>query len=171
MSVVTEEDSFQGNLGWVRQAADASALPVLRKDFVFDPYQILETRAAGASAVLLIVAILEPDELKRLIALAGQAELDVLVEVHDEPELEEALEAGAGIVGVNNRNLKTFEVQLETSVLIGRKVPDDVLFVAESGIETRQDIDMLRDAGADAFLIGEKLIRSRDPAKALKEML
>ena len=171
VSVVTEEDSFQGNLGWVREAADASALPVLRKDFVFDPYQVLETRAAGASAVLLIVAMLEPAELKRLIAAAGQAGLDVLVEVHDEHELEEALEAGAGIVGVNNRDLKTFEVQLETSVLIGRKVPDDVLFVAESGIETRQDIDMLGEAGADAFLIGERLIRALDPAKALKELL
>ena len=171
VSVVTEEDAFQGNLAWVREAADASALPVLRKDFVFDPYQVLETRAAGASAVLLIVAMLEPEELKNLIAEADQAGLDVLVEVHDERELDEALGAGAGIVGVNNRDLRTFEVELDTSVLIGPKVPDDILFVSESGIHTRQDIEMLGEAGADAFLIGERLVRSPDPAEALKEML
>jgi indole-3-glycerol phosphate synthase len=171
VSVVTEEDLFQGNLGWVREAADASALPVLRKDFVFDPYQVFETRAAGASAVLLIVAMLDPEELKSLIEKADQVGLDVLVEVHDERELEEALGAGAEVVGVNNRDLRTFEVQLETSVLIGAKVPDDVLFVAESGIHSREDIDMLSEAGADAFLIGERLVRSPDPAEALREML
>jgi len=171
VSVVTEEDLFQGDLGWVRQAANASGLPVLRKDFVFDPYQIYETRAVGASAILLIVAMLNPQELEQLIEVVAQVGLDALVEVHDESELSEALGAGADIVGVNNRNLKTFEVDLETSVRLGEMIPEGVLFVAESGIHSRADIDKLSRAGADAFLIGERLVRSPDPEQALKELL
>lgn len=171
VSVVTEEQFFQGSLAWVGQASRASGLPVLRKDFLFAPYQIAETRAAGASAVLLIVAMLEPEDLTRLLGLAEEYGMDALVEVHDESELDEALAAGASIVGVNNRNLKTFEVDLETSVRLGERIPESVLFVAESGIHDRGDVARLRDAGADAFLIGESLLKAGDPALALKALL
>ena len=146
-------------------------MPVLRKDFVFDRYQIFETRAAGASAVLLIVAMLRTEELKALLASAGEVGLDAVVEVHDEAELEEALEAGATIVGVNNRNLKTFDVSLETSARLGKMIPAGVLFVAESGIHSRKDIDFLTEAGADAFLIGEHFVTSPDPATTLRGLL
>ncbi len=171
ISVVTEQDFFRGNLGWVKKAGEASRLPVLRKDFVFDRYQIFETRAAGASAVLLIVAMLRTEELKALLASAGEVGLDAVVEVHDEAELEEALEAGATIVGVNNRNLKTFDVSLETSARLGKMIPAGVLFVAESGIHSRKDIDFLTEAGADAFLIGEHFVTSPDPATTLRGLL
>ena len=171
VSVVTEEDFFQGNLGWVRMAAEASGLPVIRKDFVFDAYQVFETKAAGASAVLLIAAMLQPEELARLIEVANAVDLDILVEVHNADELDEAVRAGARNIGVNNRNLKTFEVRLDTSVDLGPRMPDGVLFVAESGIHSRQDVSRLRDAGADAFLIGERLITAPDPGQALKELM
>jgi indole-3-glycerol phosphate synthase len=171
ISVVTEEDFFDGNLGWVREAADASDLPVLRKDFVFDSYQVLETRAAGASAILLITAMLESAELKHLIEVAAESRLDALVEVHDADELDEAVEAGATILGVNNRNLKTFDVSLDASVELGARMPPGSLFVTESGIHSRQDLVRLQEAGAQAFLIGERLLRSSDPGEALKELL
>jgi indole-3-glycerol phosphate synthase len=171
VSVVTEEQFFQGSLAWVGQAGRASGLPVLRKDFLFAPYQIAETRAAGASAVLLIAAMLEPEELSRLLGLAGEYGMDALVEVHDEAELDEALEAGAHIVGVNNRSLETFEVDLETSLRLGPRIPEGILFVAESGIRDRNDVERLREAGADAFLIGETLLRSGEPARVLEALL
>jgi len=171
ISVVTEEQFFAGHLGWVRVAAAASGLPVLRKDFLFDPYQVAETRAAGASAVLLIAAMLRPEELAVLLAAAREYGLDALVEVHDEAELDEALGAGATIVGVNNRDLKTFEVSLETSLRLGARIPDEVLFVSESGIRGKPDLDRLRTAGADAFLIGESLLRSENPGRALEAFL
>lgn len=171
ISVVTEEQFFEGRLGWVRTASAETGLPVLRKDFLFDPYQLAETRASGASAVLLIVAMLEPGELSRLLGVAEELGLDVLVEVHDESELDDALAAGARIVGVNNRNLKTFEVDLNTSVRLGERLPEDVLFVAESGIRGRDDIEMLKAAGADAFLIGESLLTAADPGAALGAFL
>lgn len=171
ISVVTEEDFFAGNLGWVRSAGQAAGLPVLRKDFVFDPYQVLETRAAGASAILLIVALLDPVELGRLLAVAHDSGLDSVVEVHDESELDEALGAGARIVGVNNRDLKTFDVRLETSERLGALIPDDVIFIAESGIRTRDDIRRLAAAGARGFLVGEHLLRSPDPGQALRDLL
>lgn len=171
ISVVTEERFFQGSLGWVRLAQKESGLPVLRKDFLFDRYQIAETRAAGASAVLLIVAMLEASELVELIGVATEFGLDALVEVHDEAELVEALEAGADIVGVNNRNLKTFDVDLETSVRLGKRIPEGVLFVAESGLRNRADLERLASAGADAFLIGESLITAEDPGQALGAFL
>ena len=171
ISVVTEEDHFQGDLSWVRLSGRAASLPVLRKDFVFDPYQIYETRSAQASAILLIAAMLKPDELKDLHAEARQSALDVVVEVHDEIELGEALEAGAQIVGVNNRDLKSFRVDIETSVRLANLIPQDRLFVVESGIQARQDIDRLLEVGADAFLIGEHLITSTDPGAALRALL
>src|SRR5262245_6750561 len=167
ISVVTEEDYFLGDLSWVGQIRKASGLPVLRKDFVFDHFQVYETRGAGASAILLIAAMLKQDELKSLLSLAKEVQLDALVEIHDEWELDEALEADAFIIGVNNRNLKTFEVKLDTSFRLSQKIPNDRLFVVESGIRGRSEINELLDAGADAFLIGESLITSRDPGEAL----
>jgi indole-3-glycerol phosphate synthase len=168
ISVVTEEDFFQGDLGWIGKIGASSKLPVLRKDFVYSAFQVYETRAAGASAILFIVAMLELNELRDLIAVANELNLDALVEVHDEVELGEALEAGASIIGVNNRDLKTFNVDLQTSVRLASSIPDDRLFVVESGIHSRNDIDVLRHAGADAFLIGEYLLTSSDPAAAIR---
>src|SRR5215471_19082864 len=170
VSVVTEEDFFQGELGWIGKAGEASKLPILRKDFVYDPFQVYETRATGASAILFIVAMLQANELKDLIALTRQVKLDALVEVHDEVELGEALEAGASIIGVNNRDLKTFNVDLNTSVRLSKLIPDDRLFIVESGIDSKADIDLLLEAGADAFLIGEHLIASADPATAIRSL-
>jgi indole-3-glycerol phosphate synthase len=170
ISIVTEEDYFQGDLAWVGQAKPA-ALPVLRKDFVFDPFQIYETRGAGASAILLIAAMLKADELKTLYHIAREIGLDVLVEVHDETELDEALDVNAEIIGVNNRDLKTFKVDVETSVRLARRIPDDRLFVVESGIDSRESISRLLDVGADAFLIGEYFLTAKDPGFALRGLL
>jgi indole-3-glycerol phosphate synthase len=171
ISVVTEEDFFQGDLGWISRVRKISPLPVLRKDFVFDPFQVYETRASGASAILLIVSMLGPTELASLLALAREVKLDALVEVHDETELEEALKAGAAIIGVNNRDLKTFAVDLETSVRLGALIPDDRLFVVESGIHGRAEIDRLLGAGADAFLVGEHLVTAKDTSAAVSALL
>jgi indole-3-glycerol phosphate synthase len=171
ISVVTEEDFFQGDLGWIAEIRRISALPVLRKDFVFDPYQVYETRCARASAILLIVAMLQPEELQALILLAKETGLDALVEVHDEAELREALDAGAELIGVNNRNLKTFEVDIHTSHRLGKLIPGECIFVVESGIRNRADIEELLKAGADAFLIGETLIASQDPGGTLRGLL
>jgi indole-3-glycerol phosphate synthase len=171
VSVVTEEDFFQGDLGWVRKAGGASTLPVLRKDFVYEPFQVFETRAAGASAILLIAAMLQPQELKELISVAHHVKLDALVEVHDEIELGEALEAGASLIGVNNRDLKTFNVDIETSLRMAKAIPGDRFFIVESGIHGKAEIERLLEAGADAFLIGEHLLTSADPVTALRGLL
>jgi len=171
ISVVTEEDFFQGSLAWISEIRERSPLPVLRKDFVFDPYQIYETRNAKASAILLIVAMLQPEELRSFVSLSKDVGLDALVEVHDEVELGEALEAGAEIIGVNNRNLKTFEVDIQTSHRLAKLIPDDRIFVVESGIRDRADIESLQAAGADAFLIGETLIVSENPSETLRGLL
>jgi indole-3-glycerol phosphate synthase len=171
ISVVTEEDFFQGSLAWIAEIRERSPLPVLRKDFVFDPYQIYETRNAKASAILLIVAMLQPEELRSFVSLSKEVGLDALVEVHDEVELGEALEAGAEIIGVNNRNLKTFEVDIQTSHRLAKLIPDDRIFVVESGIRDRADIESLQAAGADAFLIGETLIVSENPSDTLRGLL
>ena len=171
ISVVTEEDFFKGDLAWIGEIRKASPLPVLRKDFVFDHFQVYETRGAGASAILLIAAMLKQDEIRSFLELAKEVKLDALVEVHDERELDEALEAGAEIIGVNNRNLKTFEVNLDTSFRLSEKIPDDRLFVVESGIRGKSEILELIDAGADAFLIGETLITSKDPEAMLGSLL
>jgi indole-3-glycerol phosphate synthase len=171
ISVVTEEDFFQGNLAWIGEIRKASPLPVLRKDFVFDSFQVYETRGAGASAILLIVAMLTRNEIKSFLELTKEIKLDALVEVHDERELDDALEAGAEIIGVNNRNLKTFDVDLNISFKLSEKIPDDRIFVVESGIRGKSEILELIDAGADAFLIGESLIQSKDPAAMLRGLL
>lgn len=170
ISVLTEPDFFQARAGDLETAASTSGLPVLRKDFVVDPYQVDEAAVMGAAAVLLIVAALPDDDLRRLFARAGELGLDALVEVHDERELERAVAAGARLVGVNNRDLRTFVTRLEVTERLARRVPRDVLLVTESGIRGPDDIRRLASAGARAALVGESLVRSPDPAVSLREL-
>jgi indole-3-glycerol phosphate synthase len=171
LSVLTDEPFFGGQLGHLVEARAATELPVLRKDFVLDPWQICEARSSGADAVLLIVAALSDGELRQLLAEARALDVDALVEVHDRGELERALGAGARLVGVNNRDLRTLAVSLETSLALASRIPDDVVAVAESGIKSGQDLKRLRDAGFDACLVGEHLMASPDPGAALRQLL
>jgi indole-3-glycerol phosphate synthase len=170
ISVLTERDHFQGSPKYAQQVAQTVAVPVLRKDFILDEYQIYETAALGASAMLLICAILDDDQLKRYFQIADHLGLSVLVEAHDEQEVARALRCGARVVGVNNRNLKDFTVSLQTSCRLRRLVPPDVLFVAESGIKTAADVAVLQQDGVDAVLIGETLMRSEDKIAALQRL-
>jgi len=171
LSVLTEPEFFQGSLEDLTLARQTTSLPVLRKDFLFDPYQLYQARAAGADAFLLIAAILTTGELKRLITLGKQLGMAALVEAHTGEELARALEAGAEIVGINNRNLKTFEVSVETSLRLIESLPEDCVAVSESGLSAAADLVRLRAAGFDAFLIGERLMQAADPAAALRELL
>jgi indole-3-glycerol phosphate synthase len=171
LSVLTDQNFFQGSLEHLRQARAATELPVLRKDFILHPLQVLESAAAGADAILLIAAVLTAEEVRTLQELAHQWGMAALVEVHDEQELDRALAAGARIIGVNNRNLSTFEVTLETSLRLARRIPDPIVRVAESGISSRQEIQRLQAAGFQAFLIGEWLMRSPSPQEALADLI
>ena len=171
ISVLTDEPFFGGCLAHLEEARRATALPVLRKDFVLDPWQVWEARAAGADAVLLIVAALTDDDLSGLLGAAREAGLDALVEVHDRGELDRALAAGSRIVGVNSRDLRTLAVSLETAFALVPAIPDDVVAVAESGIRTGDDARRLRDAGFDAFLVGEHLMAAPDPGEALRALI
>jgi indole-3-glycerol phosphate synthase len=153
------------------EARAAVGVPVLRKDFVVDPWQLWEARAAGADAALLIVAALSDTELASLLDAAREASLDALVEVHDRGELDRALGAGASIVGVNNRDLRTLGVRLETSLELAPSIPNGVVAVAESGLRTGDDLRRLHDAGFDAFLVGESLMSAEDPGAALAALL
>jgi indole-3-glycerol phosphate synthase len=171
LSVLTDEEYFQGSIANLCEASAAAELPCLRKDFIVDEFQLLESRANHADAVLLIVAALTPSELRRLHAVAREFSLDVLCEVHDEEELGRALDLGCDIIGVNNRDLRTFQVDLNTAVRLGRNIPPGVLKVAESGLQSGADIRRLRDAGYGAFLIGESLMRAESPGEALKQLL
>jgi indole-3-glycerol phosphate synthase len=171
ISVLTEEEFFQGGLDHLKQARSVTSAPLLRKDFLFDPWQIWEARAAGADSFLLIVAILDDSLLTDLIGLGRSLGMEPLVEVHTRAELDRALAAGAAIVGVNNRDLSTFAVRLETSIELIEAIPDDRIAVAESGLRAAADIDRLARAGFDAFLIGEQLMVSEDPGAALRELL
>jgi indole-3-glycerol phosphate synthase len=171
LSVLTDEEFFQGSLGNLRIASETTALPCLRKDFIVDEFQILEARANRADAILLIVAALQDAELRKLAAAAQTNGLDVLCEAHDEEELQRALDAGCTLVGVNARNLKTFDVDLATLFELAAKFPSGVVAVAESGIRSGSDITELRAAGYDAFLIGETLMRAAHPGEALKSLL
>ncbi|QQS48344.1 MAG: indole-3-glycerol phosphate synthase TrpC [Acidobacteriota bacterium] len=171
ISCLTEEDYFDGSLDNLRAVRAASPLPILRKDFIFDEYQLMEARYAGADAILLIAAVLEKAQLKDLLQAAKYLGLDVLVEIHDRDELEKAMGCGVTLLGINNRNLRTFETTLETSIDLSRDLPGSITLVSESGIRTRQDIDRLREAGCHAFLIGEELMRARDEGAALKALL
>jgi indole-3-glycerol phosphate synthase len=170
LSVLTEERFFNGSKRDLLEAREAVSLPVLRKDFVLDPAQIRETRLLGADAVLLIVRILGPGQLDELLATARELDLPALVEVHDEGELRRALDCGAEIVGVNSRDLESFDVDLERAFRLGRSIPHDRTSVAESGIRRRDDVLRLERAGFQAVLVGEALVRSDEPGARLREL-
>ena len=171
ISVLTEEDYFAGSLDDLRAVRAAVELPVLRKDFVFDEYQVYESSAAGADAVLLIVAVLEDETLLRLRRLAeDDLGMDALVEVHTSDEMKRAAATGATLIGVNNRDLRTFEVSLDTSVSLAREAPPEALLISESGLQSAADLQRLRDAGYRGFLIGETLMRAGNPELTLREL-
>ena len=171
LSVLTEGEFFRGSLKNLRDARNSVKLPVLRKDFIFDPWQVWETRANDADSFLLIVAALGDELLRDLIALSRELKMEPLVEVHTAAELDRALAAGARIIGVNNRDLKTLDLHVETSFALIKRIPDDCIAVSESGLRTHDDLARLREAGFDAFLIGESLMLSPDPAAALGAFL
>jgi indole-3-glycerol phosphate synthase len=171
MSVLCEEDFFGGSLGHLEAIRSHVALPLLRKDFIFDEYQVYESASAGADAVLLIVAILEEDLLARLIRLAGEIGLDALVEVHSAREMKHAVKCGARIIGVNNRDLTTFKVDLDTSIELAPLAAEGALLVSESGINTGSDVRWLKSAGFNGFLVGEHLMRAHDPGEALRQLI
>lgn len=173
ISVLTETDYFQGNLEHlkaVKAAVGPLSVPVLRKDFLFDPYQLYEARVNGADAALLIVAVLEEMQLREMLAAAQSIWLQVLVEVHNEYELEMALRCGAEIIGINHRNLKTFEVDTSLSLKLRPMIPEGRLIVAESGISSVQDVLPLKQAGINAILVGEALVTATDPGSKLREL-
>jgi indole-3-glycerol phosphate synthase len=171
ISVLTEPTFFDGTLKDLTAVRSAVSVPLLRKDFIVDEYQLLEARAAGADAVLLIVAALEQGPLIELQARAWELGLAALVEVHDEEELSRALDAGARVVGVNNRNLRTLLVDVEASYRLAKKIPSGVVAVSESGLQSPSDLDRLTSAGYHAFLIGERFMTAPDPARAITELL
>jgi len=171
LSVLTDKQFFQGGLHDLEAARAAVNLPVLRKDFTIDRLQIFEAAAHGADAILLIAAILDTPELQRFRELAASLGLDSLVEVHDQEELRKAIDSGATVIGVNNRNLDTFEVSLDTSLRLSYQMPSTAVRISESGIHNRSDIDVLLGAGYTAFLVGESLMRAQDPAAALKALV
>lgn len=169
MSVLTEEDYFAGSLDDLRQVKSAVELPVLRKDFIVDEYQVYESVVAGADAILLIVAALDDESLSRLRSLAeDELGLDALVEVHTSDEMKRAVACGGKLIGVNNRDLRTFEVSLETSLGLAREASADAVLISESGLKSRDDLQRLHDAGYRGFLIGETLMRAEDPEQTLR---
>jgi indole-3-glycerol phosphate synthase len=171
LSVLTDEEFFEGSLENLRMASAAAKLPCLRKDFILDEFQLLEARANSADAVLLIVAALSQSELTELAAGARLRGLDVLCEVHDEDELQRALDAGCDLIGVNTRDLRTFKVDAETAFRLADRLPKNVVRVAESGIRSGEDIARLRAVGYEAFLIGESLMRAERPGEALRALV
>ena len=170
LSVLTDCDFFQGDDAHLVDARAASGLPVLRKDFVVDPYQVFEARALGADCILLIVAALEDGRLGELSAVAGELGMDVLVEVHDHNELERALALSPALLGVNNRDLRSFDVSLQTTLELRQQVPSGTLLVTESGIHSRADVALMRASGIHAFLVGEAFMRAPDPGARLAEL-
>ena len=170
LSVLTDSDFFQGADHHLQQARAACELPVLRKDFTVDPYQVVEARAIGADAVLLIVAALDDDQLRELAHTAGEVGVDVLVEVHDRAELERALELATPLIGINNRDLHTFETRLETTLELLPYMPADRLVVTESGIHTAEDVALMRNHQVYGFLVGEAFMRAPEPGEKLREM-
>ena len=167
LSVLTDKDFFQGSIDYLKQARASCSLPVLRKDFIVDPYQVYESRVMGADCILLIAACLDDAQMKALEALALSLDMAVLVEVHDRAELERALQLKTPLLGINNRNLQTFEVSLDTTLGLVKEVPADRLLVTESGITTAADVARLREAKVNAFLVGEAFMRAEDPGVAL----
>lgn len=171
VSVLTEEKYFQGKLAYLQEIKKSISLPLLRKDFIFDSYQVYEARAYGADALLLIAAALDPVLLQELLGLTYRLSMDALVEVHTREELDVVLAGDARIIGINNRNLHTFKTDIMTTVDLLAAIPDGKIVVSESGINTAADIRKLKDAGADAFLIGESLMREQSPGGKLKEFV
>ncbi len=168
LSVLTDVDFFQGSNLYLGLAHRACALPIIRKDFIVDPYQVYEARFIGADAILLIVAALDDAPMIEMATLAGELGMDVLVEVHDIDELERALQTDCELIGVNNRDLRTFDVSLDTTLALRPAVPPDRILVTESGIATRADVAKMREAGVETFLVGERFMREADPGAALR---
>jgi indole-3-glycerol phosphate synthase len=171
LSVLTEEDFFSGSLADLKEASRVTSIPILRKDFILDPWQVWETRAAGADSFLLIAAVLDDETFRALLALGHSLKMEPLVEVHTREELERVLSAGAQIIGVNNRDLQDFSVHLKTSFELVQAIPQDCIAVSESGLRTREDLVRLSQAGFDAFLIGERLMQQDDPGHELRTLL
>ncbi|HXJ15774.1 MAG TPA: indole-3-glycerol phosphate synthase TrpC [Candidatus Polarisedimenticolia bacterium] len=171
LSVLTEEEFFFGSLGDLKEARKVVQIPILRKDFIVDPWQVWEARAAGADAFLLIAAILDDQTLGELLELGRSLEMEPLLEVHTREELDRVIAAGARIIGVNNRDLRDFKVRIETSLELIEAIPENCIAVSESGLRTHDDLDRLRRAGFDAFLVGEHLMREADPAAPLRALL
>ncbi len=170
LSVLTDVDFFQGADDYLRAARAACLLPVLRKDFVIDPYQVVEARALGADAILLIVAALAQEQILELAAAAREVGCDVLVEVHDRAELDRALDVDSTLLGINNRDLRTFTSTLDTTFELLPHVPDDRIVITESAIHSREDVARMRDAGVNAFLVGEAFMRAQEPGEKLREL-
>ncbi len=170
ISVLTDKEFFKGDIKYLSEIKRAVSLPVLRKDFIIDPYQIYEARVAGADLVLLIARILTKEQIEMFLSLSHKLGMECLVEVHDKDELEKVLETEAEIIGINNRNLDTFETNLETTLQLYHRIPEGKITVSESGIKTRADVLMLEKAGIDAILIGETLMRSTDISQKTKEL-
>ncbi len=171
LSVLTDRNFFQGSIDYLSEIRQHVTIPLLRKDFVFDEYQIFEARGYGADAVLLIAAVLDDKELHDFVELAFNLGMTPLVEVHDEIELERTLKTNAELIGINNRNLQTFKTDLNTTIRLIDGIPDDKIVISESGINTKDDIKTLKEAGVDAFLIGEALMREADIGKKLREFV
>lgn len=171
LSVLTEEDFFSGSLGDLKEARRVVQIPILRKDFIIDPWQVWEARAAGADSFLLIAAVLDDAALRDLLELGRSLKMEPLVEIHSREELDRVLAADARIIGVNNRDLHDFKVRLQTSLELIERIPESCVTVSESGLSTGEDLAMLRRAGFDAFLIGEHLMKSPDPSEALRQFL
>jgi len=170
LSILTDENFFDGNLENLQKVRTVCTLPLLRKDFILHPYQIWEARAFGAEAILLIVAMLDRSQLFALLLAAAETGMQALVEVHNEAELDRALLAGANLIGINNRNLQTFEVALETTERLSKLIPSSCVRIAESGIKSRQDVERMAACGVDAILVGSHLMRQADPGSALVEL-
>ncbi|NNJ90607.1 MAG: indole-3-glycerol phosphate synthase TrpC [Gammaproteobacteria bacterium] len=170
LSVLTDEDFFQGSDEYLQEARAACSLPVIRKDFIIDTYQVYEARAIGADCILLIVACLEDEQMKTLNDLAHELGMDVPVEVHDEDELQRALKLNNRLIGINNRNLRTFEVSLDTTLKMLEQIPQQSIVVTESGIHSKEDVKLMRDNNVDAFLVGEAFMRADEPGEKLSEL-
>ena len=170
LSVLTEPKWFLGRDAYLREITEKITIPGLRKDFTVDEYMLYEAKCLGASAVLLIMAILSPEQIRTYLAICRELGLSALVETHSEEEVQNALSCGAGIIGVNNRNLKDFSVDTDMSIRLRRLIPEDVLFVSESGVKDAQDVRRVREAGADAVLIGETLMRAENKTEKLREL-
>ncbi len=171
LSVLTDESYFRGSLAFLGTVRPATTLPLLRKDFIIDEYQVAEAGASGADAFLLIAAILSKSQVEEYIAFGAELGMDALVEVHDGDDLDKAVYAGSGIIGINNRDLKTFEVNMNTSIELGRVLPGGVIRVSESGIRTAEDVERLAGFGFDAVLVGESLMREDDPGEAARHLM